>query len=108
MSGKGFNMLHFTLKTSFIDDGLSCQTIEKLSINGVGELNTYNTNNISRTNFTGHKPTDNAGAMLECLEFINNSLRNSKNLKVHSIDFKDGYTITKGKVNFSRFVWGAL
>ena len=101
-------MLHFTLKTKTEDYGLSYETIEELRIETVGLLTAYYANNESKVTMQGKDAQNKAGAMLECLEFINNSLRNSKNLKVESIDFKEGYTITKGKVNFSRFIWGAL
>ena len=101
-------MLHFTLKTKTEDYGLSYETIEELHIETVGVLTAYYANNDSKVTMQGKDAQNKSGAMLECLEFINNSQRNSKNLKVSSVDFKEGYAITKGMVNFDRFVWGAL
>lgn len=101
-------MLHFTLKTKTEDYGLSFETTEELHIENIGILTVYNANKETRVTIQGREAQNDAGAMLECLEFINNSLRNSKNLKVYSIDFKEGSTITKGIVNFNRYVWGAL
>lgn len=101
-------MLYFTLKTKTEDYGLSYETTEELHIETTGVLTVVCNESGTMCNVQGVEAQNDIGAMLECLEFINNSLRNSKNLKVHSIDFKDGYTITKGKVNFIRFVWGAL
>lgn len=101
-------MLHFTLKTKTEDFGLSYETTEELHIETVGLLTVRNARNDTLCSMQGREAQNNMGAMLECLEFINNSLRNSKNLKIGSIETVDGYTITKGTVNFSRFVCGAL
>lgn len=100
-------MLHFTLKTKTEDFGLSFETTEELHIETIGILTVYCTNTETRVTMQGVDAQYKAGAMQECLEFINNNQRNSKNLKVYSIDFKEGSTITKGTVNFSRFVWSS-
>ena len=101
-------MLHFTLKTKTEDFGLSYETTESFTVETVGTITVVSNESGTRCNMQGREAQNNLGAMLECLEFINNSLRNSKNLKVESFETVEGGTIKKGKVNFSRSVWGAL